>query len=324
MPSATLETRADEDRWIWKSFRYHSRTFSLAARLLPQPVQMPVATLYLFCRRVDSIADQRVLEVGPERALDEVREVRRHLDATLEGRPPDHEVLWPRLAEVHDRFSLDRGPLEELIDGAVWDLEGRPIRTVDDLVDYSNLVGGSVGAMMLPFLVDDARRDGLEPAARNLGIAMQITNIMRDVGEDLRTLDRVYLPTRWMQRHGVDREALSGGGLPANYAPLLEGLMRVAERRYRSSVDGIQALPFRCRLGIRAAARMYREIMNEVRANDYDNLSRRAYVSTGRKLLLVFYDNYRSRRSRLAAEGARDSAPPAAEGALATVPCAEP
>mgnify|MGYP000647974912 CR=1 FL=1 len=299
MPPATLDTRADENEWIWESFRYHSRTFSLAARFLPRPVQLPVATLYLFCRRVDSIADQRVLEVGADRALDEVKTVRDRLHATLAGRPPDDEVLWRRLAEVHEHYDLDRPPLEELIEGAVWDLEDRPIETMDDLIDYSNLVGGSVGAMMLPFLCDDPQYERLETAARQLGVAMQITNIVRDVGEDLDELNRIYLPSEWMRRHGVSPGVLDDGEDPSGYAALLEEVMREAERYYRRSYDGIAALPFRARIGIRAAARMYREILNEVRANGYDNLNRRAYVSFGRKMLLVAYDNYDWRKARL-------------------------
>ncbi|PQJ33954.1 phytoene synthase [Salinibacter sp. 10B] len=299
MSTATLDTRADENQWIWESFRYHSRTFSLAARFLPRSVQMPIATLYLFCRRVDSIADQRVLEVGPERALDEVATVRDRLDETLAGHPPDDEVLWRRLAEVHDQYNLHRTPLEELIEGAVWDLQDRPIETKQDLIDYSNLVGGSVGAMMLPFLSDNGRFDTLETAARQLGIAMQITNIVRDVGEDIDHLGRVYLPTEWLEKYDVSRRALAEGRCVEGYASLLEAAMTAAEQHYRDSYDGIAALPFRTRVGIRAAARMYREILNEVRANEYDNLNHRAYVSMSRKLLLVAYDNYDWRKARL-------------------------
>ena len=299
MSTATLDTRADENQWIWESFRYHSRTFSLAARFLPRSVQMPIATLYLFCRRVDSIADQRVLEVGPERALDEVATVRDRLDETLAGHPPDDEVLWRRLAEVHDQYNLHRTPLEELIEGAVWDLQDRPIETKQDLIDYSNLVGGSVGAMMLPFLSDNGRFDTLETAARQLGIAMQITNIVRDVGEDIDHLGRVYLPTEWLETYDVSRRALAEGRCVEGYASLLEAAMTAAEQHYRDSYDGIAALPFRTRVGIRAAARMYREILNEVRANEYDNLNHRAYVSMSRKLLLVAYDNYDWRKARL-------------------------
>lgn len=300
MPLLPLTSRANENRQIWRSFRYHSRTFSLAARLLPRSVRMPVATLYLFCRRVDTIADQRVLEVGPARALDEVQAVKRRLERTLAGSPPRDDVLWRRLAEVHATYRLDRAPLYELIDGAVWDLNGRPIHNADDLIDYANLVGGSVGAMMLPFLVPSARqRRALDAPARTLGIAMQITNILRDVGEDWRRLRRLYLPRSWFERHALTPEALMHGALPDAYPALLERTMRMAEQRYRTSFEGIAALPFRVRLGIRAAARMYREIMNEVRARNYDNINQRAYVPLRRKLRLIVHDDYERRRARL-------------------------
>jgi len=302
MSTATLETRADEDQWIWQSFRYHSRTFSLAAQLLPRTVQMPIATLYLFCRRVDTLADHRVLEVGPASTLDELNTLAQHLDATLDGRPPDSDVLWRRLAEVHRRYDFDRKPLYELIEGARWDLTDRRVKTVDDLVEYSNLVGGSVGAMMLPFLVADSKRASLDAPARKLGIAMQITNILRDVGEDARVLGRVYLPSEELKTHDIDPASLhEGTTVPNTYPALLEALMAEAETRYTESLGRIDALPWKCRTGIRSAARMYREIMNEVRRNGYDNLSKRAYVSFRRKIWLVAVDNYERRREKLKA-----------------------
>lgn len=299
MPTLSLDSQTDDDQWIWESFRYHSRTFSLAAYLLPRSVQMSVATLYLYCRRVDSIADQRVLEVGPERALQEVKQVRDRLDDTLAGRPPSDTVLWDRLADVHEQASLPREPMYELIEGALWDLRDRPIASKQDLVDYSNLVGGSVGAMMLPFLARPERHDALETHARKLGIAMQITNIVRDVGEDITDLDRVYLPQDWLETHDVSVEALEEAQVASGYPALLEQAMETAEQYYAESFDGISALPFRARYGIRAATRMYREILNEVRANRYDNLNQRAYVSLRRKLLLLVYDGYERRKKQV-------------------------
>jgi phytoene synthase len=315
---AALGSRREEDRWLWRSFHHHSRTFSFACRLLPRAVHLPIATLYCFCRTVDTLADERVLEVGAEQALAEVRAVREALEATLDGHPPEGTLLWPRLAEVHARFGLDRLPLEQLLDGAEWDLTGREVHTEADLVAYSNLVGGSVGAMLLPFLLsDDATDDdraALDGPARDLGIAMQITNIVRDVGEDLRDRDRVYLPLAWLAEHGLSPDALaavayaahaSGDGVPAGarplptgYPDLLERVMYAAETRYERSFDGIDALPWKMRFGIRAAARMYREIMNEVRANGYDNLRTRAYTSLPRKVGLTLTDGYVRRRAR--------------------------
>lgn len=302
MSLISLNDRADEDQWLWESFQYHSRTFSLAAYLLPRSVQMSVAILYLYCRRVDSIADQRVLEVGRERALTEIKTLRDRLDDTLAGHPPTNTVLWRRLAEVHEHTTLPKDPLYELIEGALWDLEGRSIQSKDDLIDYSNLVGGSVGALMLPLLASSDRQASLEPTARHLGIAMQITNIVRDVGEDVSDLDRVYLPKQWLDTYDISVNALRAARILNGYPQLLEQAMETAERFYTDSFKGISALPFRSRHGIRAATRMYREILNEVRANSYDNLSQRAYVPLRRKLSLLFYDGYERRKRQLSTE----------------------
>ncbi|PSQ80263.1 MAG: squalene/phytoene synthase family protein [Bacteroidetes bacterium QS_8_68_15] len=310
LPARWLSERRRADRRLWEGFHHHSRTFSLAARLLPRRVRLPVATLYLFCRRVDTLADERAFAVGPAQALDELEAIEARLDAALHGRPPDDDLLWPRLAEVHERFGLAPGPLRELIDGARWDLNGRPVTDEDDLLDYSMLVGGSVGAMMLPFLAPD-RREQLDASARTLGVAMQITNIVRDVGEDLRERDRRYLPAAWLREAGLSESDLrahlpTGTGVPPGYPAVLERAMRLAEARYRRGLDGVGKLPTRMRLGIRSAARMYREIHNEVRANDYDDLSRRAYTSRGRKLRLVVQDDYSRRRERLLGRTADD------------------
>lgn len=295
--------REAEDGYLWRSFRHHSRTFSLAARLLPGEVRLPIATLYLYCRTIDGIADERVLAVGPERALDELDDARRTLDRTLAGDPPD-ALLWRRLSEVHAAFGLPPEPLYELLDGAAWDLNGRAIETTADLLAYSDLVAGSVGAMMLPFLVEDGQDAArLEPAARALGTAMQLTNILRDVGEDLQRLGRVYLPAKLVRAHGLTRTDLGAiarnGHTPDDYAALLEAVMAEAEALYDRAEAGIAALPLRARVGIAAAARMYREIMNEVRAAHYDNLRRRNYVPLARKLRLVVDDAYARRRARL-------------------------
>ena len=294
----TPTPRAAEDRALWEEFRHHSRTFSLAARFLPRPVRMPVATLYLFCRTVDTIADERVLEVGAAQALEDVRDLEAKLACTLAGRPPEGR-LWRRLGEVHDAFALSPEPLYELTRGAAWDLEGRPIKGRRDLIDYSNLVGGSVGAMMLPFLAE-RRADwpSLEAPARALGIAMQITNILRDVGEDVRRLGRVYVPETGLAAWELTRADLEGGRPPRGYGALMEELMEAAEAHYAEGFEGIGRLRPQARMGIYAAARMYREILNEVRVRRYDNLTGRAYVRLPRKLRLVLQDDY-ERRKRL-------------------------
>ncbi len=294
--------RADEDRYLRQAFRHHSRTFSLATRLLPRSERLPVAVLYLYCRTVDTLADERAVAIGATRALVEVDQLQRALDATLDGHPPSagrHALLWQRLAEVHAQYGLRPHPLRQLLDGARWDLRGRPIATRADLLAYSDLVAGSVGAAMLPFLVRQrADLDRLDAPARALGNAMQITNILRDVGEDHRELDRVYLPLQDLDAHGV-RLGNPAVARSDAYADLIESLMAEAERLYRLALDEIDGLRPAAQTGIRSAARMYREILNEVRAGRYDNLGRRAVVPLRRKLWCVVHDGYEGRRRRL-------------------------
>ncbi len=295
--------RAAEDRYLRRSFRYHSRTFSLAARLLPKRVRLPVATVYLFCRTVDEVADGMAPRLGADAARAELDRLERALDASFAGRPPAGRdaLLWARLADVHAAFALDRHALGQQLDGARWDVDARPIRTQQDLLAYSDLVAGSVGAAVLPFLVRDKRDAArLAAPARALGAAMQLTNILRDVGEDWRDLGRVYLP----------HDTLAGAGLApfdlpldaaahARYVPVVESIMAHAEALYAEAEAGIRDLHPAAQTGVRAAARIYREILNEVRAAGYDNLTRRAVVPLRRKIRLLAQDAYARRRARL-------------------------
>ena len=300
----------EEDRYLRTAFRYHSRTFSLATRLLPKPVRLPVATLYLYCRTVDELADSRALVVGTEQALREADQLERNLDAALAGQPPDgpNALLWRRLAAVHADFGLRPGPLHELIDGARWDLHETPVETWEDLLAYANLVAGSVGAMMLPFLAR-ARADyeALDTPARALGNAMQLTNIARDVGEDWQELRRTYLPAQALSANELTPETMfaEDPDTRARYAQVMEDLMGRAEALYEDAEAGIQSLRPAAQTGIRAAARMYRAILNGVRANGYDNLTQRAVVPLRRKVGATLANDYRRRRDRLAAHDPR-------------------
>ena len=305
--------RAAEDRFLQRSFRHHSRTFSLAARLLPAHVRLPVATVYLYCRTVDSVADELAPVAGADAAHREIDRIEAALALALAGRPPAGDadaLLWSRLADVHAAFRLDPHALGQLLDGARWDLDGRPIATRADLLAYSDLVAGSVGAVVLPFLVrDPADAARLDAPARALGAAMQITNILRDVGEDWRALGRVYLPLDTLAASGfapadLTPDLLRDPDARDRYAGVVEASMAHAESLYSRAEAGIAGLHPAAQRGVTAAARIYREILNEVRAAGYDNLSRRAVVPLARKVRLLAPDGragdpYARRRARL-------------------------
>ena len=213
--------------------------------------------------------------------------------------------MWRRLSEVHAAYGLRAHPLRQLLDGARWDIEGRTVRTRADLLAYSDLVAGSVGAAMLPFLVRD-RADiaRLDAPARALGNAMQITNILRAVGEDWRELGRTYLPQDELDARGVDLASVVGAPTPPRpYVELVESLMAAAERLYDEGLGEVTGLRRAAQTGFRGAGRMYREILNGVRQNGHDNLGRRAVVPLRRKLRLAVQDDYARRRDRLRAAG---------------------
>ena len=284
---------------IWQEFQRHSRTFSMASRFLPSEIRMPVATLYLYCRQIDNIADELALTAGKEKALLALTEVAENVAAVFEGKPPRHP-FWERLAEIHQRYELSSPPMFELIEGARWDLTDRRIDNEDDLLAYANLVAGCVGAMMLPFLAEEKEdRATLLPTARALGNAMQLTNIIRDVGDDFKSLRRIYIPATWMDDFEVTPSDLMGEDIPSGYPLLMERLMQMAEELYIEGFKGIHRLPRRVRGGIRMAARFYREIMNEVRRNGYNNLSKRAYVPKQRKMRLILDNDYYRRRDAM-------------------------
>ncbi len=130
---------------------------------------------------------------------------------------------------------------------------------------------------------------------------MQATNICRDVGQDARLLDRIYLPTDWCNDAGISKEDLTRSTIPPGHPRLVERLMQLAEKWYAAALPGIAMLPPGSRTAITAAMRWYREILNEVRRNGYDNLTRRAFVPVHRKALLLLSDSYERRKRCLRA-----------------------
>lgn len=295
----TTQTAVNTPKALWREFTRHSKSFSFATRLLPTSVQYPIAVLYYYCRWVDTLADERAFEVGKHVALAELAQIEQQLIQTLNHQPPD-DFFWNELHKIHQQFTLNEGAMLELIEGARWDLNERPIQNEADLMHYCNLVGGCVGVMMLPFLVKNPNDvKALASTARALGNAFQLTNILRDVGEDLKVLNRIYLPQSLLQQYGVSIGFLSDGKIPWGYKDLIEHLMEKAESLYQYSFGGIHKLHFQARLGITIAARIYREVQNEIRQNAYDNLNKRAYVSTVRKIYLTSQNPYYKRKMQL-------------------------
>lgn len=275
-----------------------SKTFFAASLLLPSRVRTPASALYAFCRLADDAID-----LG-DNPLSAMRDLHDRLDGIYAGRPRAFNADRALAVVVH-RFGIPRALLDALLDGFVWDTDGRHYETLEDLHAYGARVAGTVGAMMA--LVMGARDAEALARACELGVAMQLTNIARDVGEDARN-GRLYLPRRWMREAGIDPDAwLAAPGFDAALGSVIQRLLEAADAMYRRAEAGIAALPRDCRPAICAARLVYAEIGRRLEQLGLDSVSQRAVVSRQRKLTLIA----RATAAAFAPSGGRHAAPPA-------------
>lgn len=243
-----------------------SKSFSMAAKLLPTSCRDPIAVVYAWCRRVDDMIDLVPAELRPRSLV----QLQTELDCVYAGKAVGDPVV-DAFAEVVSAFRIPRHYPEELVEGMAMDVARTQYRTLDDLLLYCYRVAGVVGLMLCHVMgVSDPK--ALRNAA-HLGIAMQLTNICRDVDEDLRD-GRVYLPGE------------SGSDRPAAIRSVSR-LLDEADRYYASADQGLFALSFRCALAVRAARLVYSAIGTRLRRRGCDPFLGRAYVSTFGKVMLV-------------------------------------
>jgi phytoene synthase len=255
-----------------------SRTFHAASKVLPRRVADPAIALYAFCRLADDAVD-----LGSDRRA-AVARLRERLDRAYRGQPINHPADRA-FADVVAKFSIPRELPEALLDGLAWDAEIRRYETLQELTAYAVRVAGSVGAMMT--LVMGQRSPDIVARACDLGVAMQLTNIARDVGEDARA-GRLYLPLQWLRDAAIDPEAwLAKPAFTMEIAAIVQRLLDTADTLYDRATLGIAHLPLGCRPGIYAARALYAEIGRELERGGLDSISKRAVVSTKRKLAVL-------------------------------------
>lgn len=273
--------------------RAHARTFSLAANLLPADKRRGAFALYAFCRRADDIVDREGGAVDAREALDVHRQ---RLREALRGQP--RGAVFRELAWTVERFGVPAAPLEELLDGVARDLCPPHIRDDAALRAYCEGVAGSVGEMCtFVFGVHgtDAVRARAIVSARTLGVAMQLTNILRDVGEDARR-GRVYLPDTALREAGISRDDITDApSLAASPAwqTMIAARVRDARELYAVAEEGVALLETDARACAMACARGYALILDAIEQQHYDTINRRATVSRwakGRLMLALVRD----------------------------------
>jgi 15-cis-phytoene synthase len=262
--------------------RTGSRSFYAASFLLPQKFRDPAIALYAFCRIADDAVD--CAGDAPGAQVQALAQLHDRLDRIYAGCPID-DPADRSLADVVVDFAMPKRLLDALLEGFEWDAEGRMYEDLSGVYAYSARVAGTVGAMMAALM--GARSAEMVARACDLGVAMQLTNICRDVGEDARN-GRLYLPKQWLREAGIDPDAwLAQPVFTPALAAVVQRLLQDADRLYQRSDAGIAGLSLGCRAGINAARYLYSEIGRQVERQGLDSISRRAIVPAPRKLRLL-------------------------------------
>jgi phytoene synthase len=269
-------------------------SFRFASRLLPVPEFETIARVYAFCRLTDNIVDEPAPDPadgvapwpGARETLSRWVDVARKSYA---GQPSGIQVVDAAMRDMA-QAAIPFMYVEDMAGAMLMDIAGTSYETLTDLHIYTHGVAGVVGLWI-------ARLGGVSDAqalakAERLGHAMQLTNIIRDVGED-RLMGRCYLPTAIMLKHGVthgyiDSVLFGGAEITQAYRAMTEELLCIADRYYADAFRSIPALPVELRRCMAVAAYVYRGINDAVRSNGYDNIRQRARTSFISKVRLAF------------------------------------
>ena len=263
--------------------RGNSKTFFAASLLLPKSVREPASALYAFCRMADDAVDLDTVATKQSKAA-AVALLQERLARVYAGQPfndaPDRAF-----AVVVSTYQIPRAIPDALLEGFLWDAEERRYQTLDDLHAYATRVAGTVGAMMS--ILMQTRDTNAVARACDLGVAMQLSNIARDIGEDARA-GRIYLPLDWMKDESIDVGAwLANPTHTPQLGRVVKRLLNEADRLYGRVADGVAVLPKSCQPGINAARFLYAEIGREVERANMDSVSQRAVVPASVKAKIL-------------------------------------
>lgn len=274
MSMLTIEKLTADDGVL----KVHGRSFYWASFFLPSRARKLAAALYAFCRWLDDAVDEASSE---EEALRNVEE----LEKLLQGEEADR-TSFRDLFFVLREFGLGMAPAQELILGVKSDLQKVTVTDEEELLLYCYRVAGTVGLMMCPVL--DVRANVAWRYAIDLGIAMQLTNISRDVLEDANR-DRTYIPQSWFNRAVGPDDIIHNEMVRGEIPPRVNKALALADTHYESAISGMVYIPWRARLAICIALTLYREIGVKIRRQWGGNsLLGRMYVTPFQKTVCLF------------------------------------
>ncbi|KAI7734280.1 hypothetical protein M8C21_012183 [Ambrosia artemisiifolia] len=261
----------------------YAKTFYLGTLLMTPERRKAIWAIYVWCRRTDELVDGPNASHITPKALDRWES---RLEDLFNGRPFD--MLDAALSDTVYKFPVDIQPFKDMIEGMRMDLRKSRYKTFDELYLYCYYVAGTVGLMSVPIMgiapESQATTESVYNAALALGIANQLTNILRDVGEDARR-GRVYLPQDELAQAGLSDEDIFAGKVTDKWRNFMKKQIKRARAFFDEAQQGVTQLSSASRWPVWASLLLYRQILDEIEANDYNNFTRRAYVSKPKKLI---------------------------------------
>lgn len=261
----------------------HSKSFYFASALLPEEKRSAVRALYAFCRTVDDIVDEIESKKDRDFELDYWRSVIQSASAS-NLRPAEDfggDLVAAAWVDALVRYHIPRHYALQLIDGVARDLSQSRYQTFDDLATYCYGVASTVGLMSM-YIVGFESNDAV-PYAIKLGVALQMTNILRDVGEDYRN-GRLYLPREELITYGIREEDIAAGRVTEGWRQFMKFQIERTRRLYEESWAGVKWLEPEGRLAIGAASVFYSGILDDIEKHDYNVFTRRASLSALEKI----------------------------------------
>ncbi|KAF5480063.1 hypothetical protein F2P56_000834 [Juglans regia] len=263
----------------------YAKTFYLGTLLMTPERRRAIWAIYVWCRRTDELVDGPNASHITPTALDRWES---RLEDLFRGRPFD--MLDAALSDTVTKFPVDIQPFKDMIEGMRMDLRKSRYKNFDELYLYCYYVAGTVGLMSVPVMGiapdSQATTEGVYNAALALGIANQLTNILRDVGEDARR-GRVYLPQDELTQAGLSDEDIFAGKVTDKWRNFMKNQIKRARMFFDEAEKGVTELSAASRWPVWASLLLYRQILDEIEANDYNNFTQRAYVSKAKKLLAL-------------------------------------
>lgn len=260
----------------------HSKSFYQAFSMLEdEDARLGVFGVYAYCRTADDIIDEHNDVKALTKLKNDLDEFR------LKGKTDD--FIFRVLKDVANKFyplDYDYKPYYDMIEGQEMDMLYKQYQTLDDLKIYCTKVASSVGEMLVPLLAPGSNYADLKQVAYDLGIAMQLTNILRDIGEDNKN-NRIYIPVTVREKYGVTEDNIANGVINDNFIKMFEEIASVSYDHYDAALKGLGLFPKDSQRILTIALKLYKAIIGQIRINEYDVFTKKAKVPFEEKIRII-------------------------------------